>query len=254
MPNTLLNCLNDMAISLKELNSIVRKKASTAKPARKKKVSPEPELPPITAHHEETVPFGLRGVMASTEKLLAVNRGLSDLDDRDSYEFKRMHSVNDHLRDRIALDAGKLRRSAMITASKLRSLKGTFPGMFDPYSTGLIIGDRDEANPLSSPLEEINPMHILEQAHRITQMGPGGIGSEDAITPEANAVHSSQFGFVDAISGPESSRVGIDARLAHGVRIGSDRRLYQQFLNRRTGKMEWVTPDEISRKVLLLPE
>lgn len=192
--------------------------------------------------------------MAATEKLLAVNRGLIDPDERDSYAFKRIMSVDGHLGERIKLDAGKIRKGLMRNASKLKSLRGAHPFMFDSYGKGLLLGDPGQANPLSSPLEEINPLHILEQARRITQMGPGGIGSADRITESAQSVHPSQFGFVSAVEGPESERIGVDARLSVGVRIGSDGRLYQQFRNPRTNQMEWLTPEDLEGKVVRLPE
>lgn len=198
--------------------------------------------------------MGIRGILAASEKLLAVNRGLADPDERDSYVYKQMFGVDRHLAERIKLDAGKIRRSLMRNAAKIRTLRAAHPFMFDGYSSGLVIGDPTQANPLSSPLEEINPLHILEQQRRITQMGPGGIGSSEAITPDAQAVHPSQFGFVSAIEGPESERIGIDTRLAWGARIGSDGRIYQQFKNARTGTLDWVTPEDLEGKSVGLPE
>lgn len=202
----------------------------------------------------EFVPVGVGGILASTEKLLAINRGLVEPDQRDSYVFKRIWGPDDHLAERIKLDAGKVRRSVMYNAAKFKTLKGIYPFAFDPYVSGMLIGDPGNPNSLSSPLEEINPMHLKEQARRITQMGIGGIGSDDAITQDAQAVHASQFGFVCPISGPESARAGIDARLSHGVRIGTDGKLYQQFRNRRTGEMEWKSPDSLEGHTVAFPE
>ncbi len=228
------------------LAKILKKKAAVKEPPKPRAVMqvPEPE------QDEEHVSVGLHGVLAATEKLLAINRGLDEPDQRDSYVFKRIWTTADHLADRIRLDAGKVRRSAMYNTAKHKTLKGIYPFAFDPYVTGLIIGDPGKANALSSPLEEINPMHLKEQARRITQMGPGGIGSEDAITSAAQAVHPSQFGFVCSVSGPESSRIGIDARLSHGVKIGTDGRMYQRFRNKRTDKIEYVTPEDLENKTV----
>lgn len=243
----------------KELNRIIRppKATKAPRPKKAKVIAPaEPDITPMITQDEdgELVPVGLHGILASTEKLLAVNRGLVDPDERDSYGFKRVYSVDKHLGERIRLDAGHIRRGLMRNAAKLRSLKGAYPFIFDSYAQGMIIGDPGKANPLSSPLEEINPLHILEQARRITQMGPGGIGSSEAITEEAQSVHPSQFGFVSAIEGPESERIGIDTRLATGARIGSDGRIYQQFKNRKSQQLEWLTPEDVESKVVGLPQ
>jgi DNA-directed RNA polymerase beta subunit len=202
----------------------------------------------------EFVPIGMQGVLASTEKLLAINRGLEDPDERDSYGFKSIWESHKHLGERIGLDAGHVRRGMIRNAAKTKSLRGLYPFIFDAYSKGLLLGDLNDANPLSSPTEEINPMHILEQSRRITQMGPGGIGSTTAITADAQNVHPSQFGFVCPISGPESEKAGVDARLSEGTRIGSDGRLYQQFKHRKSGKTEWLTPEDLETKIVAVPK
>ena len=97
-------------------------------------------------------------------------------------------------------------------------------------------------------------MHRLENANRITMMGAGGIGSDDQITPEAQAINGTQFGFICSVSGPESQRAGVDVRLAKGVRFSNKKKLYQQFRNLRTGETEWVDAREMSKKVLAMPE
>ncbi len=246
----------------KQLNAITRsmrrkpavKKAARV-PAVKQKLAPVNDAPKVVSiDDDDFVPVGLSGVMAATEKLLAVNRGLTEPDERDSYGFKQIFSVDRHLGERIRLDAGKLRRGLLRSASRFKTLKGAYPGMFDPYSVGLLLGDPQQSNPLSAPLEEINTMHILEQARRITQMGPGGIGTSEAITEEAQSVHPSQFGFVSAIESPESERVGIDARLSWGSRLGSDGRIYQQFRNKKTDQMEWLTPEDVESRTVGIPD
>jgi DNA-directed RNA polymerase beta subunit len=195
------------------------------------------------------VPADIDTILAATEKLLAVNRGMAEPDERDSLEFRRVYTPDKLMAERIKLDAGKLKRMAMRRLAKMRNLNGIGPGYFDDYTEGLIVG-----NPLSSPPEEINPMHLVEQNSRITQLGAGGLPSDESITPEAQSLHPSTFGFLDSIAGPESSRIGVDTRLATGARIGDDGNIYQQFHNRRTGQKEWLTPGKLVGKTLALPD
>lgn len=86
----------------------------------------------------------------------------------------------------IKMDAGKLSRQIMYQASKRRNLQGLNPNAFMPYIDRVLKG-----NPLTSPLEEINPMQLVENSRRITKMGPGGIPSDESITEEAQSVHPS---------------------------------------------------------------
>ena len=204
---------------------------------------------PVSHDVDEYVGVGLDGILAASGKLLAVNRGEAETDERDSLAFKRIMTPDRLMRERVRMDADHSGRKLMRALARKRSLKSMTPFHFDNYTTGLLLG-----NSLSTPLEEINPMHLVEQARRVTLMGPGGIGTPQAITPGMQAVHASQFGFLDPLHGPESERAGVDSRFAWGVRIGSDGRLYQQFTNRRTKQPEWLSPDKLDGKTIRLPD
>lgn len=147
---------------------------------------------------EEYMPVGVNGLLAASEKLLAMNRGLAEQDERDSLRYQKLVRPSDMFRERIKMDSGKLARSVMYQASRRKNLSGLLPNAFSGYIDAVMKG-----NPLTSPLEEINPMQLVENARRISKMGPGGIPSADSITEEAQAVHPSQFGFIDPIAGPE---------------------------------------------------
>ncbi len=134
--------------------------------------------------HEKYAPVGIDGLLAASEKLLAVNRGLAEPDERDSLPNDRIHTVDRLMAERVKLDHGKTLRSMMGRVSRARNLSPMGAASFDAYTTGYLTG-----NPLVTALEEINPMHILEQKRRITKMGPGGIGDPNAIT-ESMQCHS----------------------------------------------------------------
>jgi hypothetical protein len=144
------------------------------------------------------VPVGLRGILAATENLLAVNRGLAEPDERDAMQFKRLMTTDRLLRERVNMDADKTRFNLLRRLARAKSLKPVAPGVFNSYAEGLLVG-----NPLSMPLEEINPMHLVEQARRVTHMGPGGLPSDESITPESQNIHPSQAGFISVLEGPE---------------------------------------------------
>ena len=195
------------------------------------------------------VTVGTKGLVASASKVLAVSRGTLPPDDRDSIINKTVLTPAMLLKERMLLDSGKLRLGTLRRAAKSKSLKHLAPGHFDDWAQGFVVG-----HPLSSPLEEINPAHILEQCRRVTSMGPGGIGDEAAITASSQAVHPSQFGFFSTIEGPESSRCGIDKRLAYGVHYGSDGKLYQLMRNTKTGRSQWVSHTQAAQSIIKLPD
>ena len=168
---------------------------------------------------EEDAPVGLNSLVNASKKLLAINRGQVEPDERDSLRYKRIYGTDDLIKERIDLDAGKLKNTLMFNLSKNKSLKYFKPGYFDSYATGHIVG-----NSLSAPSEEINPLQILEQAYRVTQMGP------------------------------ESIRAGIDARLVRNIRLSNDGRPLLKVREKKSGKSVWLDPDELSEAIVAFPD
>ena len=198
---------------------------------------------------EEYMSVGTDGVLAASEKLLAINRGLDEPDERDSLRFQKILRPHSMLRESIKMDAGKVSRQLMYQAARRKNLSGMPTAAFDPYVERLLVG-----NPLTAPLEEINPMQLTESARRITKMGPGGLGSSDSITEEAQAIHPSQFGYISVIEGPESERAGIDVRVAWGAKLGSNGRLYQKYYDRHSKKMRWMSPEDVANLTVKIPD
>lgn len=193
---------------------------------------------------------GIDSLIGATKKLLAVNRGEAEPDDRDSLRFKRVLNVDDLLAERTRLDAGKLRNSIMFRLSKVKNLKHFPANAFDSYMLGHIV-----SNSLSLPSEEINPLYLLDQQSRLSVFGQGGINSVESTTKESQNVNPTQFGFIDPLASPDGMKAGLDTRLAYSTRIGkNDGRLYTKVKERKTGKYVWVTPDELADSTVAFPD
>jgi len=188
-------------------------------------------------------------LLASSKKVLDVNRGLVEQDERDSLRYKKILTPDKLLTERIQLDATGVAKKIVQRASMHKSLKGVNVNAFDGYFDSLLFGSA-----LASPLEEINPLHLVEQQRRITQMGEGGLSGSDTISPEANAVHPHQFGFLDMIHTPESERAGVDSRAAWGTKIGDNGQIYQRFLDKRRKKYVWLSPRDLHNKTVGIPD
>lgn len=238
--------------NLVEATHALLKKSAASAPVKFK-----PTTAPATHHryladddeHEAYESIGIDGLLAASEKLLAVNRGIERVDQRDIASNDRVYTVDRLMAERVKLDHGKTLRTLMGRLSRRKNLSALGPAAFDPYTVDYLKG-----NPLATAIEEINPMNIMEQRRRITKMGPGGIGDPNAITIGMQSVDSSQFGFVSPSEGPESERAGIDVRLSYGARVGSDGRIYQIMRNMKTGKKQWVSPSDVKGKTVKLPD
>lgn len=192
---------------------------------------------------------GVPGILAGAKKALNLSRGLIEPDSRDSLRFKRILMTHNLIGERIQRDSGRVLRDLLRHVSQRRNLSPMTPGALTPWTEGMIV-----SNPLSSAMEEINPSDIGSQLRRVTHMGPGGIASDDSITPDMQAVHPSIFGRISPIEGPESSRAGLDVRLAHGVKIGTNGQIYQKYQERDTGEFHWLAPEDMTHETVLLPD
>lgn len=211
---------------------VVRKKVPESRP--RKDADPE---------DDEYMPIGVEGLLSATEKLLAVNRELDQPDHRDSLIFKKFMTTDKLLAERVTMDANKTRMRLMPMLAKQRSFRNLTPYAFDGYTTGYLMG-----NPLVTPLEEINPMHLVEQSRRVTQMGPGGIGTDNAITEDMQSVSPDQFGFLSSIEGPECLDEQSEVYTVRGWVPWPDVKDDDIFACRVEGRLEWHKASRIVRE------
>jgi DNA-directed RNA polymerase beta subunit len=184
----------------------------------------------------------------STQKLLHISRGEDKPDDRDAPMFSRVLSVEDFIKERIENDAGRAARTLLWKARRDRSLKRVGVGALNSYSNGYLLGSR-----LTMPLEETNPLSLLEQLNRVTKLGAGGISDAESITDEARNVNIGQLGFIDPVTGPEDIKIGIDTRLAYKTFKGRDQQMYGEFKDARSGELSYLRPEDLDGKVVAFP-
>lgn len=192
--------------------------------------------------------LGVEPLVDTAAKLLRINRGEDDQDDRDNKANQTFHSVDDFIEERIKKDAGQIGRTLMYRTRYNGSLKSFRPGLFTPQIEGLIV-----SNSLSQAVPGVNPVELYDIRQKVTQVGEGGIGSKDSIPLEARDVHPSQLGVIDPIRTAESGMVGIDQRFSAFARKGPNNQLYFPLIDRRTGKRVWRTPSQIYGKKVLFP-
>lgn len=211
------------------------------------KVQVDPEVNRLTLGN----PYANAGVdtlLATTNKLLRINRGEAQTDDRDSLVYQTFHSPSDLFAERITKDAGQIGRKMLWKATLRGNLKHVPAGALTPQMRGMLLNSG-----LAQPIEELNPVEIYDQHLRVSRLGEGGIASLDAIPDSSRAVQPSHFGYIDFIKSPESSRIGVDQRLSYGTKLGKDGQLYTKLTNARTGKPEYVPVSTAATSVVAFP-
>jgi len=187
-------------------------------------------------------------MLGAAKKLLQLNRGEVDFDDRDDQANQQIMGPEDLLAERITKDAGGLVRNLLWKATRHGSLKAMPASALTPQLHSAIL-----YSGLGTHGTETNPVEILDQHLRITRLGEGGITSKGSIPMESRNQHPSQLGFIDPIFTVESSSVGVDVRAATGTLKGSDGRLYSQMRDARTGKIAPIAAEDVWGKVVAFP-
>ena len=186
-------------------------------------------------------------LLSATQKLIRVNRGEDEDDDREAPEFTRIYSVEDLMAERIEKDAGRTAQQLLWRMKRDKTLKRLPSGALNPYVDSLILGSG-----LAQPLEETNPFQLMDQHHRITKLGVGGIPSAESITEDARDVNPGQLGFIDLVAGPESEKIGIDTRAGYQTFKGQDGQLYAEFLDSQDKKV-YLRPEDMRGKTVAFP-
>lgn len=182
-----------------------------------------------------------------TKKLLAVNKGEQEPDDRDHLAYQTLVGPEDLFAERLKQARANARLS-LWKATNRGNLDHMTAGDWTPYIHAALL-----SSGLGSPLEEVNPLEIFDQQTRVTRMGEGGLPSTDAIPESSRMVHPSQFSFIDPLRTPESEKGGVELRLARGARKGPDGRIYAPVKDLRTGQSVYKTPQDLAEGSLVFP-
>lgn len=186
-------------------------------------------------------------ILAATTKLMRVLKDEDQPDDRDAMAFQRTIGPEDLFAERMRKGVAEARR-ALWKATLPGNLKKLQPGLYDKIVRGAILDTG-----LGNPLEEINPAELYDQRVRVTRMGEGGIPSSDSVPDEARSVQPSHLGFIDPVHTPESGKIGIDTRITIRTLKGKDGRLYSRFLDPKSGKLVWKSPQDVADAVVAFP-
>jgi DNA-directed RNA polymerase beta subunit len=186
-------------------------------------------------------------LLASTARLLKINREEEEPDDRDSLEYRKLHSAEDFFAERVVKDAGKTGRKLIKRLDKSRNLSRVISGVYSKALSGFITEDDKSATG-----EQLNPIEILEGTLKTTPLGEGGLSGQN-VTESMTNVHPSHFGFLDPIRVPESEKAGLTLYITYGSLKGNDGNLYREVLNTKTNKKHHVSTENFHRYTIAFP-
>ena len=192
--------------------------------------------------------INVESILATTRKLLAVSRGEQEVDDRDHLAYQTVLGPEDLFSERLTKDYGGSRRNLLFKTSFKGNLDYIQPGALNKQIKSALLHSG-----LGQGLEEINPADIFDKQSRVSRLGEGGIPSTESVPDEARSVQPSHMGFIDPVRTPESFKVGVDVHLASSVRKGRDGRIYAPFIDNRTGKKVYKSPQDVADLSIAFP-
>lgn len=186
-------------------------------------------------------------LLASSAKLIKINKGTAEPDDRDNLKYSKFMGIEDFVEEHIQRDAGRVQQKAAYKMQMKKNLGWLTPGFFSSQIRSVIIG-----NSLANNVDGINPLEHWDNSHKITKMGPGGIPSTDAIPPESRNVAPSSFGFFDPVHISETEKIGVNNYVAHNVAKGLDGKLHR-VMKTKDG-LKWMNHEDILNSQVHIPE
>ena len=153
-------------------------------------------------------------ILNATRKLIDISKGASKEDDRDALHYQKLMFPDDLISERIEKDWDRRIRGKTLWTSTRKGQLAIQPGHLTPQIDAVFT-----KSGLASPIEEVNPMEVLDQRYRVVRTGEGGI-SEAGVPSESRAVQPSHFGMVDPLKTPESLKIGIDSRFTTNIMRG----------------------------------
>lgn len=169
----------------------------------------------------------------AAKEVMSIYKGEADPTWKDNLAFKSMHSAEDFLYEKFT----------KLAPQTINKLKFKIDAATNPSRTGLrsafdshLRGFFVDSDIVNYPMQ-VNPYEFMENAHKITSLGEGGISSTESLPKDARNLHPSHMGFIDPVRTPDNMRAGIDLRLGMLTTKKGDK-LVSTWKNAKTGKFE----------------
>jgi DNA-directed RNA polymerase beta subunit len=186
-------------------------------------------------------------VIRVTKKLLDINRGKQEPDDRDSLEYRHLLSAEDFFAERVTKDAGRTGKKLLKRLEREKTLRNVPAGVYTRALTGFVTEDDKSATG-----EQLNPLEVLEGTLKTTPLGEGGLSAQNVPKGLAN-VHPSHSGFLDPIRTPESEKAGLTLYITHGTLKGDDGHLYREVWDVKKKRKKHVNSSNFHKYTIAFP-
>ncbi|GBC92265.1 DNA-directed RNA polymerase subunit beta [bacterium HR15] len=171
-----------------------------------------------------------------------------DYDDTDHLANKRVRSVGEQLQAHLRaafLRMEKIAREKMTAAEDVHQLLPNMVLSVKPVSAAL--KSFFAQNPLSTFMDQTNPLSEVANKRRLSVLGPGGLGRQ-SVPPQVRNIFPSHYGRLCPVETPEGQNIGLVNQLTLYARVdeyGFIRSPYRVVRNGRvTDEVVYLAADE----------
>lgn len=186
-------------------------------------------------------------LLTAANEVMQIYQGKKNPTNKDNLAFKSVHGGEDFFHESLVKNSRELKmrlKPKIDNAKKISDL--LLPQNFNRITHGFFTKSDGIVN---FPMQ-VNIMEFIENAHKITPLGPGGLSSTEAAPDSTRDLDPSQFGYIDLVRTPDSIRVGLDNRIAIGaIKEGNE---LKTFAVNKKGKLEKISPMQVYNKTVAM--
>ena len=175
-------------------------------------------------------------ILATTNYLLNLERGLKSVDDIDHLKNRRVRTSGQLIQIQLAI--GLIRLEKIVREKMSKTI--TTPNINSLVQTKVFNGALKEffgSSPLSQFMDQINPLSELTHKRRLSSLGPGGVTRDNA-TLEIRGIHPSHYGRICPIETPEGKNTGLVNSMTTYAKVNSEGLIETPFYKVYQGQVQ----------------
>jgi len=207
----------------------------------------------ITRKLRHGIPLEIRrltvpDLLLALRHLLEIAEDKHEYEDTDHLANKRVRSVGELLQAHLRAAFIKLEKTArekMMAAADVSQILPNVVLSVKPVTTAL--QSFFATNPLSTFMDQTNPLSELANKRRLSVLGPGGLNRQ-SIPPQVRNITPSQYGRICPIETPEGQNIGLVTQMTLYAKVdefGFLRTPYRKVVNgKATDEVVYLPADE----------
>ena len=180
-------------------------------------------------------------LLATSNKLLKINKREAEPDSKDSLQFQRIYSAPDFVAEHVLRDAGRVGRQLLWKATNRGNVDFIPTGALDQH-----VSDVFNTSKMANMIDGSSPLEVTEATYKVTRIGEGGLSSQDSAPVEMRLVQPSFLGYIDPVSTPECYASDTELYTKSGWKVVTEIGMDDELACLVDGRLEYHRPECIN--------